>query len=107
MRAEASQATRNDETTPRMTSRFMTWHRRVLGFCLVVFALELGLPLIFVPWTRIWEVSLFPIHSTILARVWMSGFFRGALSGLGLLNVYVALAELSKQLSSLFGQDRE
>jgi hypothetical protein len=107
MRAEASQAAKNAEAAPPKTSRFMTWHRRVLGFCLVVFALELGLPLIFVPWTRIWEINLFPINSTILARFWMSGFFRGALSGLGLLNVYIALAELARQLSSLFGQERE
>ena len=32
----------------------------------------------------------------------MSPYFRGALSGLGLLNIYVALAEAGRQLKSLF-----
>jgi hypothetical protein len=33
----------------------------------------------------------------------MSHYFRGAISGLGLLNIYVAFAEAVKQLKSLFG----
>jgi hypothetical protein len=36
----------------------------------------------------------------------MSPYFRGALSGLGLLNIYVAFSELVKQVRALFGQER-
>jgi hypothetical protein len=82
-------------------SRVVRWHRRVLGCCLVVFALELGLFLLFFPWRRDWEMSWIPVHSPNLAAVWMSSYFRGAISGLGLLNIAVAFAEFSRLVKTL------
>jgi hypothetical protein len=82
----------------------MRWHRRVLGLCLVVFAFELGLFLLIFPWLRNWDLSWVPVHSRTYSAIWMSRYFRGALSGLGLLNIYVALAELVKQLKAVFGE---
>lgn len=82
-------------------SRVVRWHRRVLGFCLVVFALELGLFLVLFPWRRDWEMSWIPVHSPKLAAVWMSSYFRGAVSGLGLLNIAVAFAELARLVRTL------
>lgn len=79
-------------------STVLRWHRRVLGVCLVIFALELGLFLLFFPWRRDWEMSWVPVHAPSLANIWMSPYFRGAISGLGLLNVGVAMAELYKQV---------
>ena len=89
---------------PAKPTGFMRWQRRVLGFCLVVFAFELGLFLIIFPWQRNWDLSWAPRHSAILAEIWMSRYFRGALSGLGLLNIYVALGELVRQLKAMFGE---
>ena len=83
--------------------KFIRWHRRVLGFCLVVFAFELGVFLLVFPWLRAWEMSWVPVHSARFAQLWMSRYLRGALSGLGLLNIYVAFTEAAKQLKSLFG----
>lgn len=85
--------------------RFMKWHRRVLGFCLVIFAFELGLFLLVFPWMPHWGASWVPLHWPSFSSVWMSRYFRGALSGLGLLNIYVALAELLRQLGSLFAKN--
>lgn len=82
----------------------MRWQRRVLGFCLVVFAFELGMFLLVFPWLRNWDLSWVPAHSARLSEIWMSRYFRGALSGLGLLNIWVALAELVKQLRSMFAE---
>jgi hypothetical protein len=87
---------------PVKPSKFARWQRRFLGFCLVIFAFELGLFLLIFPWLQPWEMSWIPLHSPHLAQIWMSRYFRGALSGLGLLNIYVALAEAGKQLKSLF-----
>src|SRR6266513_2966308 len=78
--------------------RFTRWHRRILGFCLAIFAFELGLFLVVFPWLRSWDLNWVPVHSHRFAAVWMSRYFRGALSGLGLLNIYVALAEFIRQL---------
>lgn len=83
--------------------RFMRWHRRVLAFCLIVFAFELGLFLLVFPWLKSWERSWVPVHAQHFATLWMSHYFRGAISGLGLLNIYIALAEAVRQLKSLFG----
>jgi hypothetical protein len=92
---------------PAKPTAFMRWHRRVLGFCLVVFAFELGLFLIIFPWLRNWDLSWVPMHSATFSEIWMSRYFRGALSGLGLLNIYVALAELVRQLKAMFGEARQ
>ena len=88
---------------PAKPARFMRWHRRVLAFCLIIFAFELGLFLLVFPWLKSWELSWVPVHSPHFAKLWMSHYFRGAISGLGLLNIYIALAEAMKQLKSLFG----
>jgi hypothetical protein len=89
---------------PAKPRGLMRWHRRVLGFCLVIFAFELGLFLLIFPWLNSWDLSWIPMHSPRLSDIWMSRYFRGALSGLGLLNIYVALAELVRQLKAMFGE---
>lgn len=83
-------------------SRFLRWHQRVLGFCLFVFAFELGLFLLVFPWLRSWELNWVPVHSPTLSDVWMSRYFRGFVSGLGLLNIYIAGGEFIRQLKALF-----
>jgi hypothetical protein len=80
----------------------LKWHQRVVGFCLVIFAFELGLFLLVAPWLPSWDSSWVPVHSPRFAGLWLSRYFRGALSGLGLLNIYVALSELLRQLKSIF-----
>ena len=85
-------------------SSFMRWNRRILGFFLIIFAFELGLFLLVFPWLHNWDLSWIPVHSPRFSDIWMSRYFRGTLSGLGLLNIYVALAELIRQLKSMFGE---
>ena len=82
--------------------RFARWHRRVLGFCMVIFALEIGVFLAVFPWLSNWDQSWIPIHSERLAEVWMSPYFRALLSALGVLNIYIAGMELLSQLKSIF-----
>lgn len=87
---------------PSKPSGSMRWPRRILGFCLVVFAFELGLFLLIFPWLKAWGMNWIPVHSRQFAPFWMSAYFRGAVSGLGLLNIYVSLAEAVRQLKLLF-----
>ena len=87
---------------PARPSRFVQWHRRILGFCLIVFAFELGLFLVIFPWLRVWGMNWVPVHSPHFAHFWMSRYFRGAVSGLGFLNIYIAVAEATRQLRLLF-----
>jgi len=85
-------------------TRFLKWHRRVLGFCLAIFAFELGLFLVVFPWLSNWDLNWVAVHSRRLSDLWMSRYFRGALSGLGALNIYIAFSELLRQLKSIFGK---
>jgi hypothetical protein len=88
-------------------TRFLRWHRRILGFCLVIFAFELGLVLLIFPWLGNWDLNWLPLHSRFLASVWLNPYFRGALSGLGLLNIYVAVLEAGRQLAALVSRKTE
>lgn len=87
---------------PSRPSRFLRWHQRVLGFCLIIFAFELGLFLLVFPWLRSWELNWVPVHSPTFSDLWMSRYFRGVVSGLGLLDIYIACGELVRQLKVLF-----
>ncbi len=82
--------------------QFLRWQKRVLGFCFALFALEVGLFLIIFPWRDSWDLNWVPLQNAKLRLIWMSPYFRGALSGLGLVNIYVGLAELGRQLKGLF-----
>ena len=81
---------------------FLKWHQRMLGIFLIVVAFEVGLVLLFAPWLGRWETSWVPTSSHRLARIWISPYFRGVLSGLGLLNLYVSLNEAMRQMTALF-----
>ena len=100
-------ATENEANTGSgQPGGFIRWHRRVLAFCLIIFALELGLFLVIFPWRPEWELNWVPVNMPKLFSLWMNHYFRGAISGLGSLNVWVALAELYRQLKAVFGSRR-
>ncbi|HEX8029969.1 MAG TPA: hypothetical protein VF491_15960 [Vicinamibacterales bacterium] len=65
----------------------------------VALLLETGLLLILIPWSAFWERNYFVEGSVALAGVLTSNYTRGAITGLGLVNVWSALGELS----DLFG----
>lgn len=88
--------------TARKQGRFVRWHRRILGFCMVIFALEIGVFLAVFPWLANWNQSWVPVHAPRFAHLWVSPYFRAALTGLGLLNIWIASVELVSQLKSIF-----
>lgn len=53
--------------------------------------LELGLVLILVPWSSVWDQNYFLYQYPALGFFANSPFTRGAISGLGILNVLLAL----------------
>jgi hypothetical protein len=71
--------------------------RRLLFVALL---LETGLLLVLIPWTAFWDRNYFVEWSSVLTSVVASNYTRGAVSGLGLVNVWAALAELSDTFGS-------
>lgn len=55
-----------------------------------------------IPWSAFWERNYFVEWSPVLTGALTSNYTRGAVTGLGLLNVWAALAELG----DLFGSRR-
>jgi hypothetical protein len=65
----------------------------------VALLLESGLLLVLIPWSAFWDRNYFVGWSPALGALLTSNYFRGAITGLGLVNVWAALAELG----DLFG----
>ena len=62
-------------------------------------SLLVGLVLVVAPWTSVCGRELGALQPLPLLRGWLlSGFVRGAVSGLGLINVLVALGDLHGRL---------
>jgi hypothetical protein len=62
--------------------------------------LETGLLLILIPWSAFWERNYFFEWSSVLSGLMTSNYMRGAISGLGLINVWAALGELADMFGS-------
>ena len=60
----------------------------------VLFCLEIGLVLLLLPWTRLWDNNYFFSVTSQWNKVWLSFYLRGAISGLGLLNLWIGLTEV-------------
>jgi hypothetical protein len=69
------------------------WLRRADLFLRVIVRLYVGLFLIFLPWTRFWELNRFFLYYAHVARLTESGAVRGLVSGLGLLNLWIAISD--------------
>ena len=63
---------------------------RVLRILLGLICLELGVLLVFLPWSPYWERNFFLQRFPELLPYLLSPFLRGAVTGLGLLDVILA-----------------
>ena len=72
----------------------------MIRLLLIVFFLEVGLVLAVAPWSAYWERNYFAGMIPMLHAVITNSFFRGAVSGLGVVNLAAALAELRLLLSA-------
>ena len=61
----------------------------------IALLIEFGLLLIVVPWSVFWERNYFAQLSPALYAVLTNNYVRGAITGLGAVNVLGALADLS------------
>jgi len=63
---------------------------RILRALLVVLCFELGVLLLYLPWSAFWEQNYFLMHFPTLRRLALDPSFRGFVSGLGVLDIVVA-----------------
>jgi hypothetical protein len=63
---------------------------RILRALLVVLCFELGVLLLYLPWSAFWEQNYFLSHFPSLMVVLLHPSFRGFVSGLGVLDILLA-----------------
>ena len=74
--------------TPRPTPR---WLRRLDLFVRVVVRLYLGLIILVLPWLHLWDDNRLLVILPQLAPLALNGITKGLVSGLGLLNIWIAV----------------
>ena len=67
------------------------WLIRTEFFVRVMVRLYVGLVVIILPWTHFWIDNRILLYYAPVAKIAFSGITRGLVSGLGLLNVWIAL----------------
>jgi len=70
------------------------WYHKIWAVVLITFCLEIGCFLTIFPWTTYWEINYFSQIVPAWHVVWYNAYVRGAVSGLGVLNLYIGLLEV-------------
>ena len=65
----------------------------------VAYFLEVGLLLILVPWSGFWERNYFAASLPALREILKNNFVRGAVSGLGIVNLWLGFVDLAVLMS--------
>ncbi len=75
-----------------------TFRRRLWMLLFAIFAFEVGSFLVVFPWMDSWSFnhlpSFFASNRLAIQDLWDDPYFRGALSCLGFLNIYIALRQV-------------
>jgi hypothetical protein len=74
---------------------------RLLRVVLLLIWLEAGLALILVPWSEVWDINFFVYQYPGLGLFANNPFVRGAISGLGLMNVFLVLDAFRRRGSAV------
>lgn len=69
------------------------WLRRTWLVIFVLFCIEVGIILVVLPWTRIWTGNSILLSYPALREFLMNGFVRGAITGLGLVDLWMGISE--------------
>lgn len=73
---------------------------RVLRALLVVVCFEMGALLLYLPWSEFWgDKNFFVLHFPLFARLVLHPAFRGAVSGLGVLDILLAVSFIGSRPS--------
>jgi hypothetical protein len=70
------------------------WYHVAIALAFIVFCMELGMFLVIFPWSDFWDRSFFSALAPEWRLYWDNAYLRGAVSGLGIVNVYIALLEI-------------
>jgi hypothetical protein len=70
------------------------WYHKLTSLLFIVFCLEIGVVLLVFPWSEYWDNNFFSNRVPMLRSVWDNSYLRGAVSGVGIVNIYISFSEL-------------
>ena len=79
---------------PGVRPRGHSWYQKLGILLFILLCFEVGVFLLVFPWLQTWDHNAIARLSPRVRDIWDSPYFRGALSGLGLVNIYISLAEV-------------
>jgi len=71
---------------------------RLLTGLYILFCIEVGICLIVIPWVALWSDNYFVAHYALIAALSRNYFVRGAISGIGVADVWLAFYEIYDRL---------
>ena len=80
-----------DQLDPAVSYR---WYHKLTALLFIVFCLEIGVVLLIFPWSEYWDNNFFTTWTPTMRDFWDSSYVRGAVSGLGVVNVFISFTEL-------------
>ena len=80
------------------------WYHKLSALIFILFCMELGAFLLLFPWTDYWDHNFFSALVPEWHNVWDNSYVRGAISGLGVVNFYIAFLEILR-LRRFAGRD--
>ncbi len=75
-------------------ARAQRWYRIFTKLLLALFCAEVGAFLVILPWHYSWDQNFLSGTAAGWYSVWINPYFRGAVSGLGFVNLYISFSEL-------------
>ena len=70
------------------------WYHKMSAVVFITFCLEIGLFLLIFPWTEYWDGNYFSSLMPQMKSYWDNLYVRGAVSGLGAVNLFISLSEI-------------
>ena len=70
---------------------------RLLRVVLIFLCFELGVLLMILPWSAFWELNFFLQRYPALLPILLNPFVRGAISGLGLIDIGIAAGMIRRR----------
>ncbi len=87
--------------TPRRPSRWEIWRGRLFLVEFIFVCLVIGILLIAAPWTPLWSENSLVMGFPRVREIMMNDFVRGLVSGLGLIDVWLAISEAVRYRESV------
>ena len=70
------------------------WYHKMSAVLFITFCLEIGFFLLIFPWTEFWDNNYFSTLIPEWHRYWDNMYVRGAISGIGVVNLYISFVEM-------------